>query len=242
MKVPAALVEELSQLDFASARHEYITERSWALLKNTKLPGNLLWTQRGNNSGYVYVPYTRKAAKGISRWTHPQIKSPRRFHGRDCWGCMSLSLVLSRSMVCSLQLPWPHHVSPTLFPLVSPILSRHSESGAPGVHTLCTLIRPPCLLQLSTWRRMPHCTFFCVPSSVFLLRFITTLGSSQRVCTIPFFSKVRVRTTRQPISGNFMINFMNTLLNAEWLRLRLKYMFYKMYVVMIVKYRQKMGR
>lgn len=42
MKVPAALVEELSQLDFASARHEYITERSWALLKNTKLPGNLL--------------------------------------------------------------------------------------------------------------------------------------------------------------------------------------------------------
>lgn len=42
MKVPAALVEELSQLDFASARHEYITERNWALLKNTKLPGNLL--------------------------------------------------------------------------------------------------------------------------------------------------------------------------------------------------------
>lgn len=131
---------------------------------------------------------------------------------------MSLSLVVSRSMVCSLQLPWPHHASPTLFPLVSPILSRHSESGAPGVHTLCTLIRPPRLLQLKSWRRMPGCSCsLIIPSSVFhpLLCFITTLGSSQRVCTIPFFSKVRVRTTHQPISGNFMMNFMNTLLNAE---------------------------
>lgn len=135
---------------------------------------------------------------------------------------MSLSLAVSRSTVCSLQLPWPHHVSPTLFPLVSPILSRHSESGAPGgSHSLhsntSTLSTTAVSVETDAWLFLqPHYTFFCLPSSVVLhLRLLST-----RLHNI-FFIKVSVRTTHQPISGNFTMNFMNTLLNTERLCLRL---------------------
>lgn len=111
--------------------------------------------------------YTPKSTQ-VSRTVESQ--------GRDCWAPMSLSLVVSRSAVCTLPLHLlllSFHLPPTpflLFFLLSfpPVLSHQHESGAPGVQspTSCSRLCLPHLQLL-----MPGCFCLLLILSVFFSLF-----------------------------------------------------------------------